>query len=120
MKYPWLDEYCQAKPGSEKDFKAEWDATRYMIGGKMFAMQGSDNLGNAIITLKIEPSYGAILRQDHQDITPGYYMNKLHWNSVRLEGDVPDKILKEMVDESYQIILKSLPKKLQKALTENA
>lgn len=70
--------------------------------------------GKAIITLKIEPSYGAALRQDHKDIIPGYYMNKLHWNSVFLDGAVPDELLKEMIDESYQILLHSLPKKLQK------
>lgn len=85
-----------------------------MLAGKMFAMQGTDKDGNPIITLKIEPSYGAELRKDYKDIVPGYYMNKLHWNSVRLDGDVPDDILKEMVDESYQILLNSLPKKLQK------
>ena len=114
MKYPWLDAYCQAKKGCEKDYKEEWGAWRYMLAGKMFAMQGTDKDGNPIITLKIEPSYGAVLRQDYKDIVPGYYMNKLHWNSVRLDGDVPDDIVKEMIDESYHILLNSLPKKLQK------
>ena len=114
MRYSWLDAYCLAKKGCEKDYKAEWEAFRYMIGGKMFAMQGADKEGRAIITLKIEPSYGAALRQDHKDIIPGYYMNKLHWNSVFLDGAVPDELLKEMIDESYQILLHSLPKKLQK------
>ena len=117
QKYPWLDEYCRTKPGCVKDFQAEWEATRYMIGGKMFALQGDDKQKNAIITLKIEPSYGALLRQDYPaDITPGYYMNKLHWNSVRLDGSVPEKLLKEMIDESYEAILHSLTKKLQKEL----
>jgi predicted DNA-binding protein (MmcQ/YjbR family) len=114
MCYPWLDAYCLAKKGCEKDYKAEWEALRYLLGGKMFAMQGTDKEGNAIITLKIEPSHGAALRQDYKDIVPGYYMNKLHWNSVRLDGAVPDNILKEMIDESYQILLNSLPKKMQK------
>ena len=114
MNYPWLDAYCLAKKGCEKDYKEEWGAWRYMLGGKMFAMQGTDKDGNPIITLKIEPSYGAELRKDYEDIVPGYYMNKLHWNSVRLDGAVPDDILREMIDESYQILLHSLPKKLQK------
>lgn len=116
MKYPWLDAYCLAKKGCEKDYKEEWHAWRYMLGGKMFAMQGTDKDDNSIITLKIEPSYGAELRKEYKDIVPGYYMNKLHWNSVRLDGDVPDNILKEMVDESYLILMSSLPKKLQKEL----
>lgn len=114
MKYPWLEAYCLAKKGCEKDYKEEWEAWRYMLGGKMFAMQGSDKDGKPIITLKIEPSYGAELRKEHKDIVPGYYMNKVHWNSVRLDGNVSDELLKEMIDESYQILLTSLPKKLQK------
>ena len=118
MKYPWLDAYCLAKAGCEKDFKTEWQATRYMVAGKMFAMQGEDAQGNAIITLKIEPSYGAMLRQEHKDSVPGYYMNKLHWNSVRLDGEVPDALLREMVDESHTILVQSLPKKMQKELVE--
>ncbi len=113
MNYPWLDEYCLAKPGCEKDYKAEWEATRYMLAGKMFALMGENKEKQPFINLKIEPFRGAALRQDYKDITPGYYMNKLHWNSVRLNGEVPDDVLKEMIDESYQILLDSLPKKVQ-------
>jgi predicted DNA-binding protein (MmcQ/YjbR family) len=76
MKYQWLDGYCLSKSGAEKDFKEEWDATRYMVGGKMFALQGGDKYGKAIITLKLEPVHGEILRQQYEDIIPGYYMNK--------------------------------------------
>ena len=116
MQHEWIDAYCLAKKGSEKDVKEEWGATRYMLCGKMFALRGHDNNGKAIITLKIEPSYGAQLRQEHEDIVPGYYMNKLHWNSVRLNGVVPEALLKEMIDESYDILRKSLTKKQQKEL----
>ena len=87
-----------------------------MLFGKMFALQGSDKEGTPILTLKIEPSYGAQLRHEHEDIVPGYYMNKLHWNSVRLNGAVPEALLKEMIDESYDILRQSLPRKLQKEL----
>jgi len=117
MAYPWLDEYCLAKPGCEKDYKEEWGATRYMIRGKMFAMVGEDKEGNPIVTLKLEPSYGAELRKEYADITPGYYMNKLHWNSVRLDGTVPEGLLQEMLDESHAILLQSLPKKVQQEIT---
>ena len=116
MNYSWLDAYCIAKKGCQKDFKQEWQATRYMLMGKMFAMQGTDNTSRPMINLKIEPSYGALLRQEHKDIVPGYYMNKLHWNCVYLDGAVPDALLKEMVDESYQILFASLSKKAQLAI----
>jgi predicted DNA-binding protein (MmcQ/YjbR family) len=81
MKYQWLDKYCKSKQGTEKDFKEEWNATRYMLKGKMFAMQGNDKSGKAIITLKLEPSHGQLPREEHQDIFPRYYMNKEQWDS---------------------------------------
>ena len=113
MKYEWLDAYCTAKKGAEKDFKAEWNATRYMIRGKMFAMQGGDKYGKPIITVKLEPLFGELLRKQYKDIVPGYYMNKEHWNSLYLEGDVPDEVLRDMLDKAYEILLASLSKKAQ-------
>jgi len=118
MKYEWIDSYCLAKKGVEKDYKLEWQATRYMIRGKMFAMQGGDKGGKPIITLKLEPMFGSMLRQQYKDIIPGYYMNKEHWNSLYLEGDVPDDVLKDMLDKSYQILLSSFSKKVQKEILE--
>lgn len=116
MKYPWLDAYCLAKKGAVKEFKAEWDATRYMVGGKMFALQGNDNTKRPVITLKLPPDDGDFLRRQYEDIFPGYYMNKVHWNSVYLDGSVPDDVLRGMVDQSYKILLESLPKKVQKEI----
>lgn len=116
MKYEWLDQYCLSKKGSVKDFKVEWEATRYLIGGKMFALHGGDKDVKEIITLKCEPPYGQYLREKYQHIVPGYYMNKDHWNSVYLEGDVPDEVLKQMLDTSYELVLKSLSKKLHREI----
>ena len=109
--YPWLDRHCLSKPGAVKDFKEEWNATRYMLCGKMFAMQGGDKTGRPIITLKLNPDDGHALRERYNDIIPGYYMNKEHWNSVYLEGSVPDDVLRGMIDASHSLILESLPKK---------
>ena len=113
MNYEWLDAYCLAKKGVEKDFKPEWNATRYMIKGKMFAMQGGDKFGKPIITVKLEPLFGELLRKEYKDIVPGYYMNKVHWNSLYLEGNVPDAVLRDMLDKSYNILLVSFSKKIR-------
>ena len=118
MKYEWIDSYCLAKKGAEKDYKLEWQATRYMIRGKMFAMQGGDKYGKPIITVKLEPAFGSLLRQQYQDIVPGYYMNKEHWNSLYLDSDVPDEVLKDMLDKSYQILLNSFSQKVQKEIED--
>ncbi|TCO74430.1 MmcQ/YjbR family DNA-binding protein [Marinisporobacter balticus] len=118
MKYEWIDEYCLCKKGTVKDFKVEWDAIRYLIGGKMFAMQGGDKEKKAIITLKCDPLFGQSLREQYQHIVAGYYMNKEHWNSVYLDGDVPDDVLKQMIDMSYELILGKLSKKVIKDIME--
>ncbi len=115
--YDWLDAYMLEKPGAEKDFKEEWNATRYMIRGKMFAMRGGDKYGKPIITFKLEPEFGHLLRQQYEgDIVPGYYMNKEHWNSMYLEGAVPDEVARDMADRSHSLILASLSKKLQREI----
>ena len=83
MKYAWFEKHCTSKKGAYKEYKAEWEVYRYMIRDKMFVMHGGDKDGKEIITLKLEPMVGQILREAYKgDIVPGYYMNKEHWNSV--------------------------------------
>jgi predicted DNA-binding protein (MmcQ/YjbR family) len=82
----------------------------------MFALQGADNTGRAIVTLKLLPEDGNALRTQHKDIIPGYYMNKEHWNSVYLDGSVPDNVVRKMVDNSHALIFASLTKKAQKEI----
>ena len=120
MKYPWLDEYLLAKPGVTKDLQAEWNWIRYQIGGKMFAAICLDDTNGkpVYITMKLDPAEGEFLRQQYADIIPGYYMNKVHWNSVKAEGSVPDELLKEMLEKSYRLVLGGFSKKKQKALLE--
>ena len=112
MKYEWIYEHCQSKKGAVRDFQVDWNATRFLVGGKMFAMQGRDKQENEIITLKGDPMLSYLLRQQYEHIVPGYYMNKEHWNSVDLNGDVPDEVLKEMIDMSYELVAKKLSKKV--------
>lgn len=118
MGYEWMDEYFLSKKGAKRDFKVEWNATRYLLGDKMFAMLGGDKNGEPIITLKCEPMFGEMLRQQYKDIVPGYYMNKVHWNSLYLKGSVPDDVLRQMIDMSYALVLASLPKKTQQKIME--
>jgi predicted DNA-binding protein (MmcQ/YjbR family) len=118
MRYEWIDEYCLDKKGVEKDFKEEWNATRYMVRGKIFVMLGGDKEGTPIITIKCDPSFGRFLRDEYEDIIPGYHMNKEHWNSIYIGAKVPDEVVKQMTDMSYSIILNSLSKKIQKEILE--
>ena len=117
MKYEWLDEYCLAMRGTVKDYKEEWGAFRYMVGGKFFVLLGGDKAGRPIASLKLDPALGYMLREQYSDIIPGYYLNKEHWNSVLMEGEVPDDVLRMMLDESYRLVLAGLPKKAQREIT---
>lgn len=119
MKYEWIDEYLLGKKGVTKDLQEEWNWIRYHIGGKMFAAICRDDDDNPyFITLKLDPLEGDYLRKTYEDIIPGYYMNKTHWNSVKADGEVPDDVLKDMLDRAYQIVFESLTKKKQKEILE--
>ena len=130
MDFNWIEEYCLSKNGTAKDYKEEWDAVRFQIGDKMYAMLG-EMKGEPIFTLKLPPEYGETLRRIYSGIIiPGYYMNKVHWNSIKADGNVPDALLREMLEKSYRLVLggfskssydtvlKSLPKKKQKEIEE--
>ena len=115
-RYAWINSYCLKKAGCASDYKEEWDATRYTLNGKFFALIGQGPEKKSIITLKLEPKYGSLLRINHKEVTPGYYMNKEHWNSISLESDFSDDLLKELIDESYRILLSSFSKKMQQTI----
>ena len=114
--YEWVDDYCRKLKGCVRDYKEEWDATRYMLQGKFFVMIGQGPDKKSILTLKLEPGYGQLLRTNHKEVTPGYYMNKQHWNSISLEGNFSDDLLRELIDESYNILLTSFSKKVQQEI----
>ena len=110
-RYPWLKDYLLSKTGVQSDYKVEWDWTRFMIRNKMFVAFCADSTENALITLKCEPDFNVYLRNTYPDIIEGYYMNKVHWNSIKVGGTVPDEVVKEMCDRAYNLILKSFLKK---------
>lgn len=122
--YPWLDGYLLSKPGVEKDYKAEWGWDRYLLRGKLFAAvctpdpKHQSYNGRTLVSLKCEPQLAELFRQQYPDVIPGFYMNKQTWNSVYLDGAVPDAVLRGMCDASYTLILGKLPKKTQREITE--
>ena len=119
MRYTWIDDYLLAKRGVTKDHKKEWNWIRYQIGGKLFAAVCLNEEDEPYyITLKLEPEEGDFLRKQYEDIVPGYYMNKAHWNSVRPDGAVPDDLLKDLLDKSYQLVLGGLSKKKQQEILD--
>lgn len=120
LQYNWLDEYLLSKAGVTRNLQSDWNWIRYCIADKLFTAVCLDWEQNPVyITLKLEPAEGDFLRQQYEDILPGYYMNKLHWNSIKADGTIPAELLKEMLDKSYSLVLGSFSKKKQREITGN-
>ena len=114
--YDFIGEYCLSKKAAIEDFKQEWDAIRYTVRGKMFALVGNDGEGRPIVSLKHTPKRGIELREKYKDIVPGYYLNKTHWSSILLNGTLPEEVLKQMLDDSYGLIFNALSTKARKEI----
>ena len=85
------------------------------MGGRVFdEKNGSDQ--RSAKGLKLEPLEGDFLRRQYEDIIPGYYMNKTHWNSIKADGNVPDDLLRDLLDKSCQIVLGNLSRKKQREI----
>lgn len=118
-RYPWLDAYLLAKPGAEKDYKAEWAWLRYRVSGRLFAAvccpgaQYGVYAGREMVILKGEPALAELFRMQYADVLPGFYSDKRHWNTVFLDGAVPDGVLRGMCDQSYRLVVEKLPRKLR-------
>ena len=108
-------DYCLAKKGVTEHFPFDEDTLVFKVGGKMFALSSLTQWekGEASINLKCDPERAPELRAQYESIKPGWHMSKQHWNTVDVNGDVDIVLLKELIDHSYNLIFKSLTKKLQ-------
>jgi predicted DNA-binding protein (MmcQ/YjbR family) len=102
-------EYCLGKPGATEDMPFGSDVLVFKVCGKMFALAALDGLP-ATVNLKCDPDLALELRDRYEQVTPGYHMNKKHWNTVELDTGIPDVDLRKMIDHSYELVVKSLPK----------
>jgi len=105
-----LEEVLLSKNGSKKDFPFGEDVAVYKVMDKMFALV-SDKDGFININLKCQPDDALGYRDIYECVIPGYHMNKKHWNTVIINGEMKDEILVDMIDESYNLIVSKLTKK---------
>ena len=109
-------EYCMQKAGVEESFPFGPETLVFKVGGKIFALTSLD--GDSFrVNLKCDPARAVELRSAHPEVTPGYHMNKTHWNTVCFEGDLPEGLLRELIDHSYDLVVRSLPKSLRTQLS---
>ena len=111
-----LRDYCLQKPGATEGFPFGEDTLVFKVGGKMFLLTGlrANNSFNA----KCDPERAADLRERYSEIIPGYHMNKKMWNTVYMDGSLTNKLLCELIDHSYELVVQSLPKKVQAEISE--
>jgi len=109
-------EYCISKRGIEETFPFDDVTLVFKVKGKMFALLSLDK--GTSINLKCDPEKALQLREQYEDITPGWHMNKKHWNTVNYSSVLPDSLVRELIDHSYELVVSSLTKKLQKELKE--
>ena len=102
-------EYCLTKPGTTEGTPFGPDVLVFKVGGKMFALAALDGVPPTV-NLKCAPELALDLRDRYEQVRPGYHMNKKHWNTVEIEGGIPADELRRMIDHSFELVMKSLPK----------
>ena len=100
-------EFCIGKEGATEEFPFDNETLVYKVYGKIFALSGVENF--ASINLKCDPEYAVELREKYDSIKPGYHMNKKHWNTILMDGSLPDKLIKELILQSYDLVLRGIP-----------
>ncbi len=105
--------YCMSKDGVEESFPFDETTLVFKARGKIFCLAALDAVPLRI-NLKCDPERAVELREQYDAIRPGYHMNKTHWNTVALDGSIPARLVREMIDGSYDLIA-SPPRKKRKS-----
>lgn len=101
--------YCLAKPNVTEELPFDENTLVFKVAGKMFALTDIHRFDG--VNLKCDPDRAIELRERFQGVQPGYHMSKVHWNTVKINTDVSDKLLFELIDHSYDLVVSKLPKK---------
>ncbi|HXI00967.1 MAG TPA: MmcQ/YjbR family DNA-binding protein [Sphingobacteriaceae bacterium] len=111
-----LREYCIQKKGVTESFPFDQDTLVFKVGGKMFLLTGLSNPSG--FNVKCDPERAIMLREEYDEITPGYHMSKVHWNTISMLGRLTNGQLQELIDHSYTLVYSKLPKKIKEELNQ--
>jgi predicted DNA-binding protein (MmcQ/YjbR family) len=100
--------HCLSKPGVTEEFPFDENTLVFKVLGKMFALTDLDQFES--INLKCHPEKAILLREQYDAVRPGYHMNKRHWNTILMDGSVSDRELRAWIDDSYALVVASLPR----------
>lgn len=110
-----LRRLCIGFAGSEETFPFGPETSVFKVGGKMFALSRLASRPLSV-SLKCEPLLAEELRAAHPAITPGYHLNKRHWNTIRIDGSLPERMIADMIEDSYDLVVSRLPRARRRAV----
>lgn len=107
-------DFCLSLNCVTEEFPFDNNTLVFKVAGKMFALTGIEEFNG--VNLKCDPEKAVDLREQYPAVQPGFHMNKKHWNTVQLDGSISNELLQEWIQDSYWLVIKKLPKKIQKEL----
>lgn len=110
-----LRRWCLAQGGAVEDFPFGREHSVFKVGGKMFAISALERAPLAV-SVKCEPELALQLRTAYAAIRPGYHLNKRHWNTITLDGSLPDQLVRDLIEDSYDLVVSVLPKRAREQL----
>jgi predicted DNA-binding protein (MmcQ/YjbR family) len=103
-----LRDHCLSFPGAEETFPFGPNTSVFKVGGKMFALSQLA-AASLRVSLKCEPHLAEVLRGAHPAVLPGYHLNKRHWNTVIIDGSLPEQMVRDLIEDSYDLVVQQLP-----------
>ena len=110
-----LRAWCLQHGGAIEDFPFGLETSVFKVAGKMFALSALDRAPLSV-SVKCEPELAVELRRTYPAIRPGYHLNKRHWNTIALDGSLPDQLVRDLVEDSYDLVVSALPKRVREQL----
>jgi predicted DNA-binding protein (MmcQ/YjbR family) len=110
-----LRDHCLGFPGSDETFPFGPQTSVFKVAGKVFALSRLAHRPLQV-SLKCEPLLAQQLRESHEAVLPGYHLNKRHWNTVIVDGSLADEVIKDMIEDSYDLVVSQLPASRRRAL----
>jgi predicted DNA-binding protein (MmcQ/YjbR family) len=110
-----LRAWCLRQAGAVEDFPFGPEHSVFKVAGKMFALSALDR-APLEVSVKCEPDLAVALRDSYPAIRPGYHLNKRHWNTITLDGSLADQLVRDLIEDSYDLVVSALPKRVREQL----
>jgi predicted DNA-binding protein (MmcQ/YjbR family) len=110
-----LRDACLGHPGAVEERPFGPETSVFKVRGKIFALAALDRVPLSV-SVKCEPELAEQLRNTYPAIRPGYHLNKRHWNTVAVDGDLPDRLVRDLIEDSYDLVVSALSRRVREEL----